>query len=297
MGDKKQFSTPSAYAGNRRGRKIAGIVGGICALGIAAAVLMSFLMPASGFVTKIDVTKKAEEAALLRLRGSRSARGSDGSEKGDRLGQGTEILREQPLTSAYPVTADFILKAYESEKAKGTLDGSQIIPHTTEGQNAGIFYTFYLSNDSDRATEAKTLGYNFSLTYSNYVSTASVGASLYSYLRVLICVESEGAESHYWFAMPSATDNVEGDSREAISSWSRDISGKRSSTYADGEIYYCENFNIDQQLFGSIPNLSIAPGKETRFTVALYLEGEDPDCHGQPMVGESISVNAVFSLN
>ena len=299
MGDKKQFSSPSAYARNRRGRKIAGIVGACCAAGAGIVVLMSYLMPTSGFVAKISYDKKAEEAAFLRLRGNKSAKGTDEDKA---LGQETSILRSEEVTNAYPTDAEYILSEYQRLKDAGTLDGAQIISKT-EGEGeaeqralcVGAFYTFYLSN-----TAEKDLSLNLSLSYSNYrQGSTGVGTSLYSYLRMLICVdEGKGSETHHWFAMASSKPNEYGDMREAVSRYSPDIDGNRVATYADGDTYYCEQFDIENQLLGRVDNLVLAKnGGETRFTVAVYLEGWDPDCKDQPMIGEQLSISAVFALN
>jgi hypothetical protein len=298
MGDKKQFSSPSAYARNRRGRKIAGIVGACCAAGAGIVVLMSYLMPTSGFVAKISYDKKAEEAAFLRLRGNKN---SKGTEQEKALGQETSILREEEVTNAYPTDAEHVLSEYQKLKDAGKLDGAQVISkQAEEGEseqsalNLGVFYTFYLSN-----TAEKDLSFNLSLSYSNYrPGSTTLGTSLYSYLRVLICVdEGAGNETHHWFAMASATHNEYGDTREAVSKYSPDIEGNRIATFADGDTYYCTEFDIENKLFGRVDNLVIAPNKETRFTVAVYLEGWDPDCKGQPNLGESLAISAEFALN
>lgn len=309
MGENKQFSSPNAYARNRRGRKAAGIISVICGSAIGVAILISFLLPSTGFVTKIDYQTKAEEAALLTLRGSRAGQGTalggqgegesgDPSTPGGQEGQRTSILKDQGLTEALPATASDILSFYEENKAAGTLDEAQLVPHSKDGQNAGILYTFFLNNSS----ETKDLGYNFSLSYSNYQAGKGgdfKGTSLYSYLRIIICIdEGEGAdEQHYWFAMASSTQNAEGDAREAVSKFSRDVNGVRSALYADGDIFYCDTFDTENKVLGYVPNLKIKPGRETRFTVAVYLEGEDPDCKGEPNIGESLAINAEFSLN
>ena len=302
MGDKQQFSSPSAYAGNRRGRKVASIVGGVCALAAGVIILMSYLVPSTGFVASIDYEKAAEQASLLRLRGSRSGKGpgGQGPEEGQLNGGDSTILHMEEVKNAYPIDAEGVLAQYEALKKSETgLDGAQAI--AKEGHpSLGMFYTFYLSYESNDEKAPAALNYDFSLSYSNYI-TGSGGNTLLSYLRVLICVEHPGqAEEHYWFAMSSSTINAENDYREAVSvfTWNENHD-ERTASFKDGDIAYCQPFVIstEEKTLGRVPSLPIVKNaKETRFTVAVYLEGWDPDCVSY-RTGESLAFNAQFTIN
>ena len=286
MGDKKPFSTPNAYARNRRGAKIAGIVGGLCVAAVGVVSLIAFMIPSTGFVAQINFQRQAEEAAKLRLRGNKSAKGDETKDKA--LAQGSQILRYESMKNAVPGQAEDVLAFLKNTE----LDGAQVIPHEADGYNIGMAYTFYLSNPSP-----DDVIFNLGVTYDNHISsTVSQAGSLFSYLRILVVVDDGVKESHNWFALAGTTLNDEGNSREPISRWSENADGTRTATFADGDTYYCENFNVAEKQLGYLSNLTIKAGKETRFTVVVYPEGWDPDCKGVSPNGESLAICTEFSV-
>lgn len=297
MGEKNKFSSPGAYAGNRRGRKVAGIVGGICGTGAGLIVLIALLMHPTSFVTVINNDVKAEDAVALRLKNSVTGPGHEGTTVID---DDPQIIVEKSIDAAWPTTAKDILGYYEGLKASDRLNGAQVYEKSEEGlkDQFGMLYSIYLDNTGD-----KTLNYQFSLRLSDYNPPSNDASSIYSYLRVAICtapVADPASESHHWYAATSSTKNSDGNSKEAISSWTADAAGVRTATYADplGDIAYAEPFadSTNQGELALLTNLTINAKSTTRFTVIVYLEGNDPDCKGQPPQGESFAMTAEFSL-
>ena len=280
MGENK-FSSPNAYAGNRRGRRIAAIVGGTCAFGAGIIILIAFLMTSSTFTTVIDQSKHAEDAVFLHLKPSPSASES-------------AILLADPIDKAWTSTAKTVLSWYEDvKKQENGLTGTQIFTRDgIDNEQLAWCNSFYLSNSSPD----KALSYQFNLSISNYQKPSNDAVSIYNYIRIVVAVEQNGVEERYWYAARSSTQGTDegaSDYREAVSKVTINDEGYRVSLFSDGETKYCEIFGDDSIL--TFEN-AIQPGQTTRFSIIAYLEGEDPDCRGNAPQGESFVLKGDFAL-
>ena len=317
MGEKNKFSSPGAYAGNRRGRKAAGIIGGVCATGAGLIVLIAFLMRPTSFTTFINNDEKAEDAQSLRLKTGMG----QGAQDIDNDESGQPMVVYESLKSAWPTTAKTMLEKYQELRTADKLTDAQIIK--SENQQStdqlGIIYNVYLENTGEKA-----LPYQFSINLADYTKGDQKypASSLYSYLRIVICVADVAnpeSEVHHWFAATSNTTNVENDHREAVSAYTASADKVRTASYCDknvknvkneqGEtvpqespedqwIWYTNPFvdSTESQQMALVPNLTIQPKATTRFSVIVYLEGNDPDCKGQPPQNENFALQAEIAL-
>lgn len=281
MGD-KQFSSPNAYAGNRRGRKVAAIAAGICALGASVIVLIAFMMNSNSFTTVLDRSKNAEDAAFLHLKSNPAIPSSE-----------SDVLIADPIDKAWTTTAKTVLNWYDGLKSSEEgLIGTKIFTRAgREDEQLAWCNSFYL----DSTAPDKTLNYQFKLSLSNYQKPSNDAVSIYNYLRIVVCIDDGQTEERLWYAARSSNMGTSADPedyREAVSTYIEE-DGYRVAQFKDGTTSYCDIFDGDTLV---TLERSIVPSITTRYSIIAYLEGNDPDCRGNVPQGENFVLKGEFAL-
>ncbi len=253
-----------------------------CAITLGIILILGQLIGTQpGFSVQIDGSAKVRKEVYLR-----SAR-TDASRL---FGQG--------LANAKPTTADKVLRYFDAINEDESLNGTHILSNASGAQHA-LFYTFYLVNASDVEQE-----FNFSIQLDAYLPPRNLDVNHpYSYLRIITFIgESNGAQFEttiYGAANDQGIGTEESplDNREAISTFETVSDGEtftyRKPTYFGNSTGFCNNFLENGPSIIS-QNRSILPQTVTRYSIALYLEGNDPDCTRSAPEGCRMSLSARF---
>ena len=165
-----------------------------------------------------------------------------------------------------------------------------------------LFYTFYLSNASDGAID-----YSFNMKLENYVSPSNNAQEPYTYLRVALFentfIREVGATQTHNYTVYALSNyeykNGAGDYREPISAWVPRTDAEGNITHvAAGNVTpelndYAVPFIANREFFDRSGNLQ--QGEIKRYTIAIWIEGNDPDCYGRSPEGVTMTFGLYFS--
>lgn len=264
-----------------------------------------------GFVVELDNKTKPNHFMIATRPGNSAEPGEDVQVASD----GSYVLVGEPLGNAWVTSSANIRNYYDGLLAQkglsGGLSGSANYTDPDVDMPAGLLYTFYLNNVS--TTETQTFRIAAQLTHSRGQNQEAGGVDVYEYLRLALFMGDDGQEDDDWrfFANKSmrsvALESDHTDFRECLSNWKWsdptgvDVNKYRIPLYSDpkSNVSVCEYFTpssdpgyADRGLF-DLQNLEIKPGKSRRITFLAYLEGNDPDCIGEPPQNQRIG----FSLH
>lgn len=288
--------TSKRYARRKKQKRIALIVTSVGAVGVLMLGIIAFLGRVSGqFTIRLNQHTISQNLKLSEDR-------SDGSM--------TDLLLATGLDNAYTTTAKDVLNYVDTFKDDEDLSGNHNYSRAVSGQsdaapvNMALIYTFYATNTS----ASDPVSYTISMAIDSYTSPTNAAVQPYSYLRVALyenLCAAEGEEETHNFTV-YATPNQKGqgtsvggseDYRECLSDYST-VDNLRLARYDyDGNHGYCEEFAGNMQIFDRSA-ITIDPLSTMRYTVAVWLEGADPECYGQPPEGSSFTFTMTFaSLN
>jgi len=328
MSDIDKNATPKPDPGNVESRKLktALSVARVAFLTTATAAIILLLLNLSpnggGTSTEGDFVVKLDSGVSnnhFRIGVSPNGEEGEGQQPVE-ASDGSMVLIGEPLGNAW-VTTNKMVRAYynalvEEKGLDGKLSGSANYIDPKYNLPAAMVYTFYLNNISE--TEPQTFSIAANLNHERGQAKDATGVDAYEYLRLGLYMGNNGQadDDVRYFANANMKKNGlesdHGDFRECLSDWTwseysaTDINRERYRipAYADSyakpdPIEVCELFtpNIEPGYEGRglflLDDLKIAPGASRRITFIAYLEGEDPDCNGEPPTNQRLG----FSLH
>lgn len=176
-------------------------------------------------------------------------------------------LSAAPLENASESKADWIDELEEIDTTNGSHNGSNYMA-----------YTFYCINSS-------TEHY---ITYSYSLQIKSVTLNLDEAIRFKLFVDGEDKGIYGKQEPNGATPLRDYELNAVVNSKTGEITYDRSS------YNLINKFANDVVVSGEITNL--APGKGTRFTVVMWIEGTDPECTNEICGGGSMRADMLMSV-
>ena len=273
----------------RSGQRIAAAVGSGCVLMVGLmAMLGYFLGTQPGFSIQIEDGSALRKSVFLHSDRSKIESHDDG------------VLRlyATGLMNAKPTTARFVMDYFWSLNEEENLTGTHVFSRGESVQEALIF-TFYLSNITSQDKE-----FTFFVQLDAYLPPKNLDVNHpYSYLRLATVVGREdGSYSNVTFyGSPNSAGlgTVDGgpfDNRECVSEYEllqKDDSKIRNPLCGVDGNDYCVNFLEDTQSI-LVQNYSMLPNDVWRFSIIVFLEGNDPDCTRSAPEGCRLSLSAHF---
>ena len=265
----------------------------------------------NGFLVALDNPTTATAHFMIATKPGNAGQPGEDVQQAD---DGSLVLVGKSLGNAWPTQSVRIRQYYDSllkEKGlEGGLSGSANCSDPDTGMPAALVYTFYLNNVSESETQKFRVAAR--LTHDRGQAGEAKGVDVYEYIRLAMFMGDDGAEDDDWyfFANKSNREALEtdhSDYRECLSKWGKseysaeEINAYRRPLYTDqpSGISVCEMFEPgsdpeyqDRGLF-DVQDLEIRPGASRRITFLAYLEGDDPDCNGEPPQNQKIG----FSLH
>ena len=267
------------YVRKRRRRKIAAVVAFFSAIGVASLVTVSFLGRTTGTFT-VAVTNSA-----VRL----------GLSKTNDFSKSTAVLHIDKLlplreTSYVNLPSDDILDAEEQEEFKANvIYDEQGNPDSLQY----IKYTFFISNLSNTIAS-----YNLNINLGDRnKSNDGTERTLDDTLRVMVYQNDGDSNNHdrLIFAKEAAKNNVTIDNkdtrREFISSYPSGSNQEDADhklvdySFAPGQTIYTYKVN------------NFKKGDVKRYTLIIWLEGEDPQSNGDDEIPEGASLKLGVDIN
>jgi hypothetical protein len=268
------------YVKRRKKKIIAWFFFGIGGTGCLILGILAFLGQTSGnFSIKLNETDQAQLAM---------ATASDFND-----GSSTSYLRAEGLTSADVMAADILP---EDAQLDSDVGGSKNGPNY-------LAYTFYIKN-----TSTEKVSYNVSVNIDDYRSPYNQAVSLIAILRLRVYENLEISDTinHNMttYGKSSSTPFVKDDGtteyRDPISLCSvladgtkilpTDISGNMKAE----NVGWAEPF-VSNNIACSRQYSDLAKNGIVRYTVVMWLEGNDPDCIGQEPQGSSVTFSMHFT--
>ena len=260
--DKHKTSVYNKYVRRRNVKKIVASVGCICAVGATVLSIIALLANTAGAYT----------VSLNRGTASLSLSPSEGFDSSSTYiaVNGISPLHEYTYSAWQEDDDDFAILDSEQTPAPTPASEEATIPY--------FKYTFYVKNAGDSFAE-------FSLSLNiEVVGMPTNGAlDLNSVLRVMFYSNRNLTEHNRdVYALRSNINKVTGD--DGITRYAPERICNPSSDYAEPFISANKVLTSDEIDFG--------PGEIIRYTFVFWIEGEDPDCIGEPPDnGLSLSVN------
>lgn len=277
MGEKKQFSSPSAYAGNRRGRKIAAIVGATTASALAIVVIVALLFTKKGAVTVInrEGLGDTEMRKLVGLKVSPTGEEVEATEPGK--------FNNAWVSRAKDVVAwnDSLTDESFDEKGFATfIKQGHTVTKEADSQpyNYAAARRVYLDNKStDKSVEYTVTVHTPEYEgYQNQISS-------YLFLRVIIEIEDEsGTKGRYWYAAPPS--DRESDGNFSLTHYLDPL--RRYAVPGSVTPSQCENFQVG--IFGTTSSTLLPADSVHKITVITFFDGDDSDGPSAVPQGETI---------
>lgn len=269
---------------------------------------------AGDFVVRLDQEGKANNMGIS----TRPGRSQEEDPEVKIASDGAAVLIGQPLGNAWVTSNSVIRTKYDAliaEKGIDGLSGSMNFSNEDDTPIA-LVYTFYLTNSS--TTETQPFRVSARLNHDRGQSQDAKGVDAYEYVRLALFMGDDGKaddDVRYFANRNMRSVPLEGttdDFRECLSAYNTIFSNKTGNPYrapayfdkyGEGEdkkeIGICDPFDpgsdpdyATRGLF-DVDDLEMAPGECRRITFMAYLEGEDPDCVGEPPKNQKLG----FSLH
>jgi hypothetical protein len=280
--------TPSSesYAKRKKRRKIALICCAIGTMGCVALGIIAFLGDYSGtFTVRLDPQGKL----TLSL-------DNDFANK-------TSYLKASGLENAYAWMADLVPSEGEVDNdTGGQKNGFKADKQGNYAYDTYLGYTFFVRNVSDDG-----VSYSLDFDITDYRNPTNIAVSLMDILRVRVyenLIADDGTSAHLCTTYARATntpfekDDGTVETREPVSAFNTVQGANGPVRVPDAEAKYPENrgfadqFDSNNTVFVSDHN-GLAPGGTVRYTVLMWLEGNDPDCKG----AEPQNASVTFAMN
>lgn len=275
-----------------RRRRIAGLVLGISTGGLAVLIIIALLGQNYG-----NFTIKLEDRHFELALGNSLTTATDGNGAG--LANRTNYIMADGYKAASPMQADDLPAVDEIDPDIG--DGTLNLANPKKADNEGFGnnydysyrYTFYLNNTSPYEV-AKA---NYYINFNSIIEPTNLkdSAALEDIIRVRVYDSRyiDGAVEHNCvgtFARKAKTFSANGTNAEPIT----------SNPTRDENKGYCTNFlndiNDDPLALIVMKNeTELQPKEIRRYTVVIWLEGNDVDCEGENPKGGSLTMAMHFT--
>jgi hypothetical protein len=270
----------------KKRRKAAWIVFGVSGTGVAILSILAFIGQVSGtFTVKLNQV----EAHL-------------GLSSDDGFESQTTYLTTPGLPSGYNFSCDDFPSLDEADSNTGGDKSSNIIDEET----GNVLYqnymgtTFFLKNFA-----ADTTAFHVTLNIDDYRTPSNEAASLLETLRVRVFENTYTGttETHSYetYAFPASSTSwftkADGtiENRECIGAYVKSADGTRTPAAEKAENNaFATNFESDTLVFGrdypSLPSQT-----ELRYSVFLWIEGDDPECVTKQPKNSSVTLSMHFT--
>jgi hypothetical protein len=269
----------------KKRKRIAWIVFGISGTGVAVLAIIAFLGQISGnFTVKLNQV----EAHL-------------GLSDNDAFSTQTTYLQATGLPYGYQYSCD---KLPDSEVLDNNTGGDKTLNIPDEkGDTLYQEYfgmTFFMKNFAE-----ETAAFHVSLNIDDYTTPSNQATSLLESLRVRVyeniytgSVETHNCETYAliasqknWFTLADGT--VE--NRECIGAHTTATDGTRTPAAAKADNNgFCTNFESTKLVFGRDYN-SMTSKMIIRYSIQMWIEGDDPEAQGVQPIGSSVTLSMHFS--
>lgn len=210
----------------------------------------------------------------------------------------TSRLRAEMLKGTYPITVDYLPSDEEIESQDGSHNG--MVDEINNGRY--LAYTFYIRNVGGRAFE-----------YSNSISVEELyqpidnqGYGLDEILRVRVyenpveyledgTIKTTHNSTTYAKATRHVVDNegsIPDDSRECVGRYEDDS----YQVCAGNNNYRAQQFYSEDMIVYQEEKV-LHPNETIRYTIVMWLEGNDPECSGNLPGSSSITLGMKFSVD
>jgi len=259
--DKPKTSVYNKYVRRRQIKKIVASVGCICAVGATVLSIIALLANNAGAYT----------VSLNRGTASLSLSNTEGFESSSTYlaVNGISPLHEYTYSAWQEGDGDFDILDSEETPAPTPVSEEDTIPF--------FKYTFYVKNAGNSNAE-------FSLSLNIEVVGMSTNKSLdlNSVLRVMFYSNRDLTQHNR--AVYALRSNVNKITEDGVTRYAPERISNPASDYAEPFISANKVLTSKETDFG--------PGQTIRYTFVFWIEGEDPDCIGEPPTnGLSLSVN------
>lgn len=204
----------------------------------------------------------------------------------------TTLLRATNLTKAYPISVDSLPSHDVLDAGEGSHNGVRLDEYGNFVSDIYFAYTFYVKNLSDLAVD-----YGVHLKLKTSASTIIDAIPVAEYVRIRFYENRvvEGTPTHNYTNYAKRTNlivfdqNSQPEYRECVSITNQDKTC--SAGNPENAVRASEFFSLDsiaQYTYFSLPSQQVV-----RYTIVIWLEGNDPDCYGVTPQGASME----FSMN
>ncbi len=272
---------PTEYAQTRKKRKIAAIVSATSALTLATFVMISYLGTNVGRYT---VELEQNRASLT-------------ISTDENFTKKTSLLRAANLDSARAESVDY-LPAHEvldDEHGQGSHNGDVYDEDGILMYSTYFAYTFFMKNQGDAPVDFTAV---LSLKQSENIIEGAI--PIEEYVRVRLYENIVGEEvSHNYRTFAKTTNYTIYDNNN------NRVNGECVGNGLSVAPYTCsaskEENSVRAEVFESSSNivdytyLHLSPEVIIRYTIVIWLEGDDPDCTYLPPIGASLQFGMVIS--
>lgn len=204
----------------------------------------------------------------------------------------TTLLRATNLTKAYPISVDSLPSHDVLDAGEGSHNGVRRDEYGNFVSDIYFAYTFYVKNLSEIPVD-----YGVHLKLKTSASTIIDAVPVAEYVRIRFYENRviDGITTHNYTNYAKRTnlvvynDNDEQEFRECVSITNLDktcSAGNPENSVRASEFYALDS--IAQYTYYQLPSQEVM-----RYTIVIWLEGNDPDCYGVTPQGASME----FSMN
>jgi len=271
---------PSEFSKSRKRKRIAMIILAISQLTIVIFVVISFLGSAVGRYT---VSLEANRAALTIA--------VDNS-----FTKETSLLRAQNLEAARAESVDYLPNhdILDSALGQGSHNGDVLDPDGALLYSTYFAYTFYMKNLGDSHVDYQV---TMSLAQNKNIVDGAMPIEEYVRVRFYENIDTGGEVTHNFRTFAKTTNNLIYDED------SNRINGECVGNSLKVSPYTCSASNPENNFraeeFTAVSEilkynyLDFLPEQIIRYTIVIWLEGDDPECTSLPPAGASME----FGMN
>lgn len=266
---------PSEFSKTRKRKRIATIILAISQFTIVVFVVISYL---GSTVGRYTVSLEANRAALTIA--------VDNS-----FTKETSLLRAANLESARAESVDYLPdhSILDSELGQGSHNGDVLDPDGVLLYSTYFAYTFYMKNMGDSPVDYQV---TLSLTQNKNIVDGAMPIEEYVRLRFYQNLETGGEVTHNYRTFAKTTNNLIYDND------SNRINGECIGNSLKVSPYTCnaskpennaraEEFTAASEIL-KYDFLDFLPTQIMRYTIVIWLEGDDPECTSLPPAGASM---------
>lgn len=204
----------------------------------------------------------------------------------------TTLLRATNLTKAYPISVDSLPSHEVLDAGEGSHNGVRLDEYGKFVSDIYFAYTFYVKNLSDLPVD-----YGVHLKLKTSASTVTDAVPVADYVRIRFYENrvNEGNQTHNYSTYAKRTnlvvydENEQPEYRECISITNPDKTC--SAGFVENIGRASEFYSLDS--IAKYTHYGLPSQEVVRYTIVIWLEGNDPDCFGVTPQGASME----FSMN